>query len=51
MSKNDLKLRLKSAQKVYQNVQRVTMKYEIIRKPMKLERVKVNLLKSARYYP
>ena len=28
------------------NVQRATMKYEIIRKPMVLENVEVNLLKS-----
>ena len=27
-----------------------TMKYEIIRKPMVIERVEVNLLKSAHYY-
>ena len=44
MSKNDLKLRLKFAQIVY--CKRATMKYEIIRKPMILERVEANLLKS-----
>ena len=32
------------------NVQCNYMKYEIIRKPMIIERVKVNLLKSAHYY-
>ena len=48
MSKNDLKLRLKFARKVY--CKRATMKYEIIRKPMVLERVEVNLLKSAHCY-
>ena len=32
------------------NVQRATMKYEIIRKPMVPEREEVNLLKSAHYY-
>ena len=32
------------------NVQFATMKYEIIRKPKILERVEVNLLKSALYY-
>ena len=32
------------------NVQRATMKYEIIRKPMVLQRVEINLLKSAHYY-
>ena len=40
MSKNDLKLRLKFARKVYRKrVQRATMKYEIIRKSVVLERV------------
>ena len=48
MSKNDLKLRLKFARKVY--CKRATMKYEIIRKPMVLERVEINLLKSAHCY-
>ena len=32
------------------NVQCNYMKYEIIKKPMIIERVKVNLLKSAHYY-
>ena len=32
------------------NVHCTTMKYEIIRKPMILERVEVNSLKSAHYY-
>ena len=45
MSKNDRKLRFTFAQKVY----RKQLKYDIIRKPL-LERVEVNLLKSAHYY-
>ena len=49
LTKNDLKLRLNFARKVFENVQCTTMKYEIIRKPMVLERVKVNLLKSTHY--
>ena len=32
------------------NVQCATMKYEIIRKPMELERVELNLVKNVYYY-
>ena len=51
LTKNDLKLRLKFARKVCRKCAMCsTMKYEIIRKPMVLQRVEINLLKSAHYY-
>ena len=51
LTKNDLKLKLKFAQEVCRKrVQCATVKYEIIRKPMVLQRVEVNLVKSAHYY-
>ena len=50
LTKNDIKLTLKFAQKVVVNMEFATVKYEIFRKPMVLERVEVSLLKSAHYY-
>ena len=50
LTKNDIKLTLKFAQKVVVNMEFKTVKYEIFRKPMVLERVEVSLLKSAHYY-
>ena len=50
LTQNDLKLRLSLLKKFVVNVQCATMKYEITRKPMVLERVEVNLLKSAHCY-
>ena len=50
LTKNDLKLRLKFAERFVVNVQCATVKYKIIRKPMILQRVEINLLKSAHYY-
>ena len=37
-------------EKFVENVRCATMKYEIIREPMVLERVKVSLFKSTHYY-
>ena len=50
LTKDDLKLRLNLFGKFVVKMQCVTMKYEIIRKPMVPERVEVNLLKSTHYY-
>ena len=51
MYKNDLTLKLKFARKIYCKRARSNyMKYAIIRKPMVLDRAKVNLLKSAHCY-
>ena len=51
LTENDLKLRLKFARKVCRKCAVcATMKYEIIRKPMVLQRVEIDLLKSAHYY-
>ena len=50
LTKDDLKLRLKLLEKFLVNVQCETMKYEIIRKPMVLQRVEINLFKSAHYH-
>lgn len=51
LTKNNLKLRLKFTGKVcLVNMQCTTMKYEIITEPMLLEKVEVNILKSAHYY-
>ena len=50
LTKNDIKLTLNFAQKVVVNMEFATVKYEIFRKPMVLERVEVSLLKSAHYY-
>ena len=50
LTKNDIKLTLKFAQKVVVNMEFATVKYEIFRKPMVLERVEVSLIKSAHYY-
>ena len=50
LTKNDIKLTLRFAQKVVVNMEFATVKYEILRKPMVLERVEVSLLKSTHYY-
>ena len=47
LTKTDLKMRLKFAQKVRR---KGAMTYAIIRKPMVLTRVEVNSLMSAHYY-
>ena len=47
--KNNLKLRLKLAQKFAVNVQYATMRCEI-RKPILLERVEINVLNSIHLY-
>ena len=50
LTKNELKLRLKFARKVSRKCAMCNYQIEIIRKPMVLQRVEINLLKSAHYY-